>query len=227
MELIDRRLIDEQNDRGARLQLWEHIINGHHEMEMIIDGVFIMASYNHLSSELLIRNAMKHFQTVKDINILVGGLGMGFTVKEACSYPGIEKVDVVEIQPAVVKWNHEHFINFNGGCLNDNRVKIIIDDFYDYVTGTDKRYDLISMDIDNGPMMLVKANNERVYNLGFFERIKEIMKPKGIFVIWSCNEEPGLLEQTRQIFKTCYMEEVIEEHSNRQVPYYLYFAINI
>lgn len=226
--MTDRKLIDEQNDRGARLQLWQNIIDGQRELELIIDGVFIMASYNHLSSELLIRNTMKHFQSQNDIDILVGGLGMGFTVKEACTYPGIKKIDVVEIQPVIVKWNQEHLYNYNGGCLDDNRVEIIIDDFYDYVTGTDKCYDIISMDIDNGPMMLVKADNERVYNLDFFERIKGIVKPGGIFVIWSCNEEPGLLEQTRQVFNDCYMEEVIDNlHDRAQNDNcILYYCIN-
>lgn len=226
--MIDRKLIDEQKDRGARLQLWEHNIKGERELEMVIDGVFIMASYNHLSSELLIRNAMKHFQSSNSIDVLVGGLGMGFTVKEACLYPDIEHVDVVEIQPAIVKWNKEYLYNYNDRCLEDDRVNIIVDDFYDYVTSTNKKYDIVSMDIDNGPMMLVKANNERVYNLSFFEKVKEIMKPGGIFVIWSCNQEPGLLEQTRQVFNKCYMEEVIDNLHDREQndDCTLYYCIN-
>ncbi|MGI5920907.1 MAG: hypothetical protein ACOX6I_04150 [Syntrophomonadaceae bacterium] len=218
-----RKLIDERNDRGARLQLWEHLINGHREMEMVIDGIFIMASYNHLSSELMIRKALQYIGET-NIDILVGGLGMGFTIQEACSHTNVRSIDVVEIQPAIVEWNHKELRDYNGGCLEDSRVKVIVDDFYDYVTMTKEHYDIIAMDIDNGPMMLVKADNERVYNREFFTRVKAVMKAAGIFVIWSCNPEPELLNTARQVFAECFMEQVVEEHSGRSVPYYLYFA---
>lgn len=217
-------MLAEQIDHGTKMQLWEHYIDERKELEMIIDGVFIMASYNHLSSELLIRNAMKQLGTAKDIDILIGGLGMGFTVREACSYPDVKEIDVVEMQPVVVNWNREILSECNGRCLQDDRVRVIVDDFYDYVSAHDKQYHIISMDIDNGPMMLVTASNERVYNLDFFKKIKEIMKPGGIFVIWSCNQDTGLLEQTRQVFDQCYEEEVIEEHNGRKISYFLYFA---
>lgn len=222
--MANRRLITQQIDRGAQLQLWEHFIDGQIEFEMIINGVFIMASYNHLSSELLVRNPMKYFNNHSNVNILVGGLGMGFTVKEACSFGEVGEIDVVEIQPAIVNWNREYLNEFNGSCLNDSRVNIVIDDFHNYVTKTDKCYDIISMDIDNGPMMLVKMENKRVYNLDFFRRMKEIMKPQGIFVIWSCNSEPELLEQIGLVFDCCYVEEVMEEHHHQTISYFLYFA---
>lgn len=73
-------------------------------------------------------------------------------------------------------------------------------------------------------MLLVKEGNSRVYDVSFFKKVKEIMKPGALFVIWSCNHDENLFEKMREFFSDCRVEEVIEEHNNRQVPYYLYFA---
>lgn len=219
-----RKLVTYVERPGAELQLWENQIEGQKEWEMVINGVFIMASYNHLSSELLIKNALQRMDKREGLDILIGGLGMGYTVKEACRYSGVARIEVVEIEPVVVEWNRLYFQDENAGCLDDARVRVVNGDFHDYVMGTPHVYDIITMDIDNGSMMLVQEGNRRVYNSGFFLKIRDILAPGGVFAVWSCNQDPELEERLGEVFSVCEMDEVIEEHNRRQVPYYLYFA---
>lgn len=218
-----RKLLIQKDKGDFHLQLWEHIIKGKKEYELVINGVFIMASYNGYSSELLIRNAI-HKLEQSDISVLVGGLGMGYTVKEACKYPKIKSIDVVEIVTDVILWNKEFLLDCNEGCLSDPRVKIIQNDFYDYVIGTNKRYDLICMDIDNGPSLIVNEGNNRAYGVDFFNRVKQIMNVSGMFVIWSCSFEEILLERMKKVFTQYWSEEVFEEYNGHNIPYYLYYG---
>lgn len=206
----------------SEVVLWEEEINGVSEFELVINGVFIMASYNHLSSELLVRHAVK--PGISNQAILIGGLGMGYTVKEACSFSEVNRIDVVEIEPVIVEWNRTWLKELNGNCLEDARIRVIEEDFYHYVQKCEHSYDLISMDIDNGPMMLVNEQNERVYQAQFFEKISSMLKPTGVFAIWSCDYDEALEQEVRLVFGDCTVEEIIEEHSQRQVPYYLYFG---
>ncbi|MDD4754166.1 MAG: hypothetical protein PHT78_13155, partial [Desulfitobacteriaceae bacterium] len=85
------------------------------------------------------------------------------------------------------------------------------------------KYHIICMDIDNGPMMLAKESNHRVYRKSFFQRINDILKPGGVFGVWSCNPDQNLIREGESIFSRCTLETVWEEHQGRQVPYYLYY----
>lgn len=220
----NKRLLAKASDQNEEMQLWEVQETGAKEYELIINGIFIMASYNNLSSELLIRESMKLLTKRANVDILIGGLGMGFTVKEACSYRNVKSIDVVEVGATIVEWNKSYLTPCNRGCLKDGRVQIFIDDFYNYVQQTQKKYDIISMDIDNGPMMLVRSSNYKVYQDTFFAKIKELLKPCGVFTLWSCNQDKRMLKQLQHTFSTC-REEVIKERVNeKMLPYYVYLS---
>ena len=223
-ETMSRNYVERKAWGGSELCLAEVCIEGKKEYEMIMNGVFIMASYNYFSAEMLMRKSVEMVKSEDNLKVLIGGLGMGFTVKEACSFPGVAHIDVVEIEPAIAEWNRHYFAEFNRRCMEDERVHIVIDDFFHYVSSTEKRYDIICMDIDNGPMLVVQESNQRVYQVDFFERIKQIMKPGASFGIWSSNYDADLFAGLERAFSNCRVEEVLEEHSNRQLTYYLFFA---
>jgi spermidine synthase len=218
---MNRKLLDAQTSNSGEVVLWENEIDGNKEYELVINGIFIMASYNHLSSELLVRNALT---PGKNMEILIGGLGMGYSVKEACRHQEIKAIDVVEINPVIIQWNRSWFKPLNDACLEDTRVNIIQADFFAYVQNCPKTFDLVGMDIDNGPMMLVNDNNARVYRAGFFQRVQALLKQDGVFAIWSCNYDENLRQEIAAVFPQCQVDEVLEEHSGRLVPYYIYFC---
>ena len=219
-----RDLIERETTDQSELCLREIQEGRRTEYEIIMNGVFIMASYNRLSSEQLVNKPMERLKFQHDVHILIGGLGMGFSAKEACSFPYISHIDVVEIESIIIGWNRTYFSENNHGCLDDPRIHMIVEDFYDYVMETPNTYDLICMDIDNGPGLLVKETNQRVYQPSFFRGIKEIMEPHGIFSIWAYDKDEDLVGRIKKIFPNCSVEEVVEKNPNRELSYYIYLA---
>lgn len=219
-----RKIIFEKEDNNGRLLLWEHIMDGKKEYELMINGVFLMASYNSLSSELLVKNAIDKLN-IKNGSLLIGGLGLGYSVKEACLHGDkINRITVIELNSDVIECNLTVLHGLNGKYLSDRRVKLVNGDFIKYMNFTDDKYDIICMDIDNGPMLIVNESNKDAYSASFFKRVSEALNTKGVFVIWSCNEDDQLLTDMQRIFKKCCVEEVYEQHNGKNVPYYLYFA---
>ena len=222
--MAKRDLIERKTTDQSELCLWVIKEGRRTEYEIIMNGVFIMASYNQLSSEQLVNKPMERLKFQHDVHILIGGLGMGFSAKEACSFPYISHIDVVEIESIIIGWNRTYFSENNHGCLDDPRIHMIVEDFYDYVMETPNTYDLICMDIDNGPGLLVKETNQRVYQPSFFRGIKEIMEPHGIFSIWAYEKDEDLVGRIKKIFPNCSVEEVVEKNPNRELSYYIYLA---
>lgn len=219
----ERKIIYDRKDNDEKLLLWENIKDGKKEYELVTNGVFIMASYNSLSSVLLVRNAIDKLN-IKNCSILIGGLGLGYSVKEACLNNEVESITVVEMNSGVIDCNLTVLHSLNGKYLSDKRVRLVNEDFIKYIHCTKNKYDAICMDIDNGPMLIVNESNKEAYSTPFFQRIYEALNTNGIFVIWSCNKDEQLLIDMKSIYKKCWVEEVYEQHDGKNVPYYLYFA---
>ena len=218
-----RKLIVEIQDERETVQLWSHDIDGVSEYELVINGVFIMATYNALSSELLVRIPV--IQSSKpDLKILIGGLGLGFSVKEACLSDSVRAIHVVELSKHIIDINRSALRALNGKYLEDRRVRVIHDDFVHYIEHTEIQYDIICMDIDNGPMLLVKESNGEAYQPDFFRKIRRVLNSDGVYVIWSCNRDDALLGDLKRVFLDCRVNDIFEQHQGKDIPYYLYVS---
>ena len=217
-----RRLLSSYTDGDRTLQLWEAEMEGERAYELVSGGVFLMASYNALSSERMVSRAIERFGHPR--SLLIGGLGLGYSAREACLDRELTRIDVVEIDRQIIEWNRE-LLAPRLGALDDPRLRILEGDFLRYIEAEGPVYDCICMDIDNGPMLLVHPQNEAVYHRPFFERVIERLSPGGIFVIWSCGEAAELLDRMCSLFARCEVEVIEEEHRGRPVPYYLYFGV--
>lgn len=218
-----RKKLASQPQENGELQLFVHHMDGKEEYELVTGGVFVMATYNALSSMLLVRNAAARCSK-SNARLLIGGLGFGYSIAEALALPQIEQVDVVELTPEIIQWNQTLLSHVNGALLSDARVVTIEGDFVHYVQQTEKTYDLICMDIDNGPMLLVHPGNERAYSTDFFRRVAKVLRPGGVFGIWSCNADDDLKEAMARVFSCTSVDVVMENHRGRDVPYYLYYG---
>lgn len=222
--MAPREKIEEVFTENGELQLWKCGRKDTPAYEIIINGVFIMASYNSDSSKRLITSALKRMDEGTPLSVLIGGLGMGFTLREACRHERIRHIDVVEMEPVIVRWNETHFDTFKGACRQGERVRLRIGDFYRFAMAGEHAYDLVSIDIDNGPMLLVNEGNERVYTPAFLKVIRGVLKPGGVCVIWSCGRDRVLEESLQAVFGAAEIEEVTERFKGRDVAYYLYFG---
>lgn len=219
-----RELIASSSEPGGERQLWKNYAGGSVEYEMVINGVFIMATYNGLSSELLVRHAVDKAAR-GGARALIGGLGMGYSVKEACEYARpLRAIDVVELEPTVIHWNRTLLHDLNGKYLLDSRVRLIEGDFVRYVSGCREKYDAICMDIDNGPMMLVNSENASAYSYQFFYDVSDALSADGVFAIWSCNEDDSLLRRMSEVFLDCHVEEIPESFMGKALNSYVYYG---
>lgn len=216
-----RSLLFERREADEVVQLWAFGPATRPEYELLINGVFIMASYNGLSSELMVRHPVLACKG-DGLRLLIGGLGLGYSVKEACLHDRVGRVDVVELSPHVIDINRTVLEGLNGRYLRDPRVRVMQDDFVAYVGRARQAYDIICMDIDNGPMLVVNEGNSAAYTPGFFRQVAGALRPGGMYVIWSCNQDAELLADMRAVFADCREVEVTERHQGRDVPYYLY-----
>jgi spermidine synthase len=195
--------------------------------EIISDGVFLMASYNQVSERALARYGLEALGASQhaEPRVLVGGLGMGFTLQEILSRE-VACVDVVEISPYVIEWNGTFFAALNGDVLADPRVGLIRDDLYSVLrTSPPATYHAILLDVDNGPSWLAHEDNARLYTREALERWAALLTPGGSLAVWSAQPEPELLERAQAVFDRA--EEIpilAPDYRNKPVEHFVYRA---
>ena len=119
-------------------------------------------------------------------HLLIGGYGMGFTLRAALAPLGRgARVTVAELVPDIIDWARGPMASLTAGCLDDPRVDLIAGDVADAIGAATRRYDAILLDVDNGPDGLTRAGNDRLYSLGGLASAKAALKPGGVLAIWS------------------------------------------
>jgi spermidine synthase len=119
--------------------------------------------------------------------VLIGGLGLGFTLKSVLQHTGPKaQVQVAELFPEIVAWNRTHLAGLNGGALADQRVTVLAKDVRPIIRqGARAPYDAIILDIDNGTTAMVKDENHQLYSTHGMQQIALALKPGGRAAIWS------------------------------------------
>ena len=120
----------------------------------------------------------------RDGHLLIGGYGMGFTLRASCgSLNAKGKMTVVELVPEIVTWAKGFMAELTGDCLDDPRVDLAIGDVADFIRGGE--YDAILLDVDNGPDGLTRDANDRLYLARGLAAAKAALRPSGILAVWS------------------------------------------
>jgi spermidine synthase len=131
----------------------------------------------------IVAGCVKHIARPR---ILIGGLGLGFTLRAALDgVPPAARIDVAELVPEVVRWNKGVYGDYSGRALDDRRVRVRVEDVAAVIARSKARYDAISLDVDNGPAALTHPNNENLYRRVGLARIKQALRPGGVLAVWS------------------------------------------
>ena len=118
-------------------------------------------------------------------HMLIGGLGMGFTLRAALAIlPADARITVAELVPAVVEWARGPMAEVFGSCLSDPRVSIRLGDVGTALAG-EKLYDAILLDVDNGPEGLTRDSNQQLYSVKSLRRTLTTLRPGGVLAVWS------------------------------------------
>ena len=146
----------------------------------------LMNSRMHHSEDALAEIACSRLSTVENTHILVGGLGMGFTLAAVLQIVGVSaSVVVAELVPAVVEWNRGLLGRCAGRPLEDDRTRVYLGDVGDLLKQQSEQFDVILLDVDNGPEAMTHSDNEWLYSLAGLKTIYETLRPEGILAIWS------------------------------------------
>jgi spermidine synthase len=150
------------------------------EHEIIANGVFLMDTRNGESERLLVRAAVERMPDGG--TVLVGGLGVGFSLREALRFDSVGRVVVVEREQAVIDWNRSVF--GNGDLLDDPRVSVVCADLLDWLPGAG-RFGAICLDIDNGPEWTVTDDNAALYGPAGLSMLAGALDESGVLAVWS------------------------------------------
>lgn len=171
---------------GTRLSLHSHDGN----FCIRVNGQELMHS-TVAASELQLGELAVEGIAAQPAHILIGGLGLGFTLKAVLAKSGPDAVvEVAELFPAVVEWNRVFLAGLNGALLDDPRVNILVEDVGAVLSrSASAQYDAIVLDIDNGPTAMVQANNAGHYRAQGIQRFFRVLKPGGRAAIWSAKAD--------------------------------------
>lgn len=158
-------------------------------------------------------------------NMLIGGLGMGFTLRAALANLGPDAaVTVAELVPAVVAWARGPMAEIHGDSLADPRVDIVEADVGSLIDGAQGRYDAILLDVDNGPDALSRDENDRLYDLAGLKRARAALRPGGVLAVWSSGRDPGFTRRLRDAGFAVEEVEVRATRSGRGARHVIWFA---
>ena len=176
---------------GSLFTLHEH--DGDYFLKL--NGRQLMSTTSTTSELLLAQLPCVRLARQPDARILIGGLGLGFSLQRVLALVGKSAtVHVAELLPEVVAWNREFLRAVNGKLLNDPRVEVFVGDVFEVIRKAGKSaYDAILLDVDNGPTSFVQPKNARLYDRHGFGLLRRALRPGGQVAFWSACEEPGFI----------------------------------
>jgi len=146
----------------------------------------LMSSDVHDSEDAFGRIVAESVTAVAKPRILIGGLGLGFTLRATLDLvPPTARITVAELVPEVVRWNRGAQGRYAGRVLDDPRVRVVVSDVAAVIARKKSAYDAISLDVDNGPRALTHPDNERLYRRAGLVRIRRALRPGGVLAVWS------------------------------------------
>lgn len=169
-----------------------------HEFVIRVGTIALMGSDQHGSEEALAELACERFAAFADARVLVGGLGMGFTLAAALRVlaPGAH-VGVAELLPAVVAWNRGPLAHLAGRPLEDARVVVHEGDVA-AAYGDAPDWDAILLDVDNGPDGFTREGNDALYTLDGLRRAHRALRPGGVLGVWSVAPDDAFTRRLAQ-----------------------------
>ena len=167
---------------GGEMVLYQH----DSDFAIEINGQDLMNSRHHESERALARLGCAHLDGRKAPKILIGGLGMGYTLRQALDMLSSDaQVVVGELLGAVVEWNREFLGELNGQPLRDERVDLKTGDIVELISRSKNRFDSILLDIDNGPNAMTDSGNRRLYGRQGIGACRRALREQGCLAVWS------------------------------------------
>ena len=184
------------------------------EYSIMTGGIELMNSRMSGSEQALATLTCARLKDRPAPRLLIGGLGMGFTLRAALEVlPALSRVEVAELLPTVINWARGPMAEIFSGCLDDRRVFIIEGDVAIPINAASEAYDAILLDVDNGPGGLDRVANDGLYRATGLAAARRALKPGGILAVWSAMPDEAFLRRMNEAGFTVTEERV---HAHRK-----------
>jgi spermidine synthase len=162
-------------------------------------GYELMSTRKHASEDALGSLPCKRLKQPHKARVLIGGLGMGFTLAAVLAQVGPEaEVTVAELVPEVMEWNSGPLGEYSGYPLNDPRTRVHVGDVAKLIRKSRACFDVIALDVDNGPEGLTKSANDWLYSMSGIAAAQSALSSNGILAYWSADPDQGFHDRLRQ-----------------------------
>src|SRR5665213_3111236 len=188
--------IDKVQVPGAEVEL--SLMRRGTEFSMKLGQNELMNSRLSGSEQALATLSCKRIEGVKQPRILIGGLGMGFTLRAALAVLGADaRIIVAELVPAVIAWARGPMAELFGGSLTDPRAEIREADVADVIGASRQTFDAVLLDVDNGPEGLIRKANDALYDAKGLQAIRGALRPGGVLAVWSSGTNAAFTKRLR------------------------------
>lgn len=159
----------------------------------------LMSSRAHVTEELLAELACARLPERAAVRVLVGGLGMGFTLAAALRQVGTSaRVEVIELVRALIEWNRGPLGHLAGRPLEDPRASVLEADVAEVIRAAHGVHDAILLDVDNGPNGLTRASNDWLYSADGLRAAHAALRDRGVLAVWSAAPDPAFSRRVRE-----------------------------
>lgn len=206
---------------GEELRLYRR--GGDHMI--VLDRNELMSTRMSGSEEALATLTCARLRAVRAPALLIGGYGMGFTLRAALRVlPPDARLVVAELVPEIVDWARGPMTELTAGCLDDPRVELVTADVADLIAGGPGVYDAILLDVDNGPDGLTRRGNDRLYSPSGLATARAALRSGGVLAVWSAGPDPRFTKRLREA-GFAVEEEAVRARGNGKGPrHVIWFA---
>lgn len=211
-----------ESERGELILRRRTSAAGADVLELRVNGVFVMDTLETTSEIELAAVALELVPDPRDV--VIGGLGLGFTLQRVLADARVERVTVVEVEEALIGWVRDGTVPHGPALLADRRVRVVNADIAMAIAEARRTYDLVLLDVDNGPGYLVHGDNAGLYSPAALRSVHDLLNPGGVLVVWAATREPHLLAELDGVFGGAEERACDVLLQDRPEQYFLYVA---
>jgi spermidine synthase len=188
-------------------------------LQIIANGCFLMDTSDGRSERLLVGAALAALDDRPEPSLLIGGLGVGFSLAEAAAEPRWGRIEVVEREAAIIDWHRTGALaTLTADALADPRVEVLHTDLMTRLRSPSGRYDALCLDIDNGPDWTVTDDNDALYSPTGLALCRTRLAPGGVLAVWSAHPSDTFVDDLRDAgFRSIRTREVPVARGNPDV----------
>jgi spermidine synthase len=195
--------------------------------EITLDHEFLMSSY-HTDSERALSKIAIQVHGGENLNILVGGLGLGYTAYEALSSKQVQSVEAVEFLPQVISWMNEGLVPLSKELVFDERLSVVEGDIYGQLAESPtKKFDVILIDVDHSPDERLDTKCRQFYTREGLKKAKKHLSEDGVLAVWSYAKDSSFADALRDVFSEVRVEPITFKHkflNDEERTDWLFFA---